>query len=310
MKLHKDTDVFEDLIRLTAVKLNISEDFIRRDYYIVLILKRLSESEFCESCIFKGGTSLSKCYPGSIERFSEDIDLTYVPISNETNTQIERKLKRIEQLLSLDSSRFEKISDERNSRNKSSNLFFKQSRVKLEIGSSIKPDPVDLKYIKSYIHEYLESKGRNDTLKKYEINEIQVYSLRIERTFLDKVFAIKRHAICGTLNIKVRHIYDVVRLMEREEIKLFLTEKDELKRLVHITKNTDHFYLEKRENSFSFNPMSNYDFDHWADRFDDNVKRQYESLHENLLYKDVKQNLNDALHVLNIVNSILSNINE
>lgn len=310
MKLHKDTDVFEDLIRLTAVKLNISEDFIRRDYYIVLILKRLSESEFCESCIFKGGTSLSKCYPGSIERFSEDIDLTYVPISNETNTQIERKLKRIEQLLSLDSSRFEKISDERNSRNKSSNLFFKQSRVKLEIGSSIKPDPVDLKYIKSYIHEYLESKGRNDTLKKYEINEIQVYSLRIERTFLDKVFAIKRHAICGTLNIKVRHIYDVVRLMEREEIKLFLTEKDELKRLVHITKNTDYFYLEKRENSFSFNPMSTYDFDHWADRFDDNVKRQYESLHENLLYKDVKQNLNDALHVLNIVNSILSNINE
>lgn len=212
--------------------------------------------------------------------------------------------------MSVDCSRFEKISDERNSRNKSSNLFFRQSRVKLEIGSSIRPNPVDMKQIQSYIQEYLESIGRNDTLKKYEINEILMYSLRIERTFLDKVFAIIRHAICGTLTNKVRHIYDVVRLMEREEIKLFLTEKEELKRLVQIIKNTDYFYFEKRENNFPFNPMSHYDFNHWADRFDDNVKRQYESLHENLLLKDVKQKLNDAIAVLNAVNNILSMINE
>ena len=36
-------------------------------------------SEYADKCVFKGGTSLSKCYPGSIQRFSEDIDLTYIP---------------------------------------------------------------------------------------------------------------------------------------------------------------------------------------------------------------------------------------
>jgi predicted nucleotidyltransferase component of viral defense system len=76
MKLHSYPEVFNDLIILTSKKLNISEDYVRRDYFIVLVLKRLGESEFMDNCIFKGGTSLSKCYPGSIQRFSEDVDLT------------------------------------------------------------------------------------------------------------------------------------------------------------------------------------------------------------------------------------------
>lgn len=310
MNLHNDLETFKDLIQLTSSKLSIPEDFVRRDYYIVLILKRLSESEYSKSCIFKGGTSLSKCYPGSIERFSEDIDLTYVPIPEETNKQIELHLKRIENLLSVDCSHFEKIDDERNCRNKSSNLFYNQNRVKLEIGSSIKPDPVDIKYIRSFIHEYLESIGRKDALNKYEIDEVQVYSLRIERTFLDKVFAIKRHAMCGTLNIKVRHIYDVVRLMNRAEIKLFLNQKEELKRLVHLTKSTDHFYLEKRVNNYPFDPLSNYDLNSWIDRFDNNVRKQYESLHESILLTNIKQNLDDALKTLNIINNIFIEIDE
>lgn len=41
-------------------------------------LQKLEQSEYADQCVFKGGTSLSKCCPGSIERFSEDIDLTFL----------------------------------------------------------------------------------------------------------------------------------------------------------------------------------------------------------------------------------------
>ena len=39
-------------------------------------LKTLFSSELGEHLVFKGGTSLSKAY-GVIQRFSEDVDLTY-----------------------------------------------------------------------------------------------------------------------------------------------------------------------------------------------------------------------------------------
>ena len=75
MKLHLDKEIFNDLITLTTEYVKIPEIAIKRDYFIVLLLKRLHDSEYAEECVFKGGTSLSKCYPGSINRFSEDIDL-------------------------------------------------------------------------------------------------------------------------------------------------------------------------------------------------------------------------------------------
>ena len=78
MKLHEYQIEFNDLISIVANKLHIPESAVERDYYIVLLLKNLENSEYAEKCVFKGGTSLSKCYPGSIERFSEDIDLTFL----------------------------------------------------------------------------------------------------------------------------------------------------------------------------------------------------------------------------------------
>lgn len=49
---------------------------LEKDIWVVWALQGLFESKLGEHLVFKGGTSLSKGY-GIIERFSEDIDLTY-----------------------------------------------------------------------------------------------------------------------------------------------------------------------------------------------------------------------------------------
>ena len=59
--------------------------------------------------------------------------------------------------------------------------------------------------------------------------------------------SVKRHAICGSLGMKVRHIYDVVILFEMDAIRDFLQKKDEVKEIVSKTKYTDSYYLEKRD---------------------------------------------------------------
>ena len=86
----------EDLCMLTSEYIGISEDAVKRDYYIAMLLQNLQNSNFAGECVFKGGTSLSKCYPQSINRFSEDIDLTFIPKEELSNNQYSKTLKKIE----------------------------------------------------------------------------------------------------------------------------------------------------------------------------------------------------------------------
>lgn len=70
--LHDKKDLFLDILEECSYETGISKAIIEKDYYVTLLLKEIVER--CFDIIFKGGTSLSKCY-GIINRFSEDIDL-------------------------------------------------------------------------------------------------------------------------------------------------------------------------------------------------------------------------------------------
>jgi len=314
MNLHNERSSFLDLAAIVAQYKHIPMNAVIRDYYIVMMLRKLAESEYSHQCVFKGGTSLSKCYPGTIDRFSEDIDLTYVPIADISDKQREKQLLKIEGLLT-DGFQIDKIETERNKVNKSCLVYFPGEnintvKVKLEIGSSVRPDPYSLLPVRTYIQEYLESKSLYDAVKKYGLTEISVEVLAVERTFIDKVMAVKRHAVCGTLANKVRHIYDVKKLFDYPEIQEFLKDKQELKRLITLTKATDAYYLEKRNLSVSYNSLAAYNFQDWKDLLDDKVKRNYESLHKTLLYTDEPQKIDDAVSVFTSISQLFAELGE
>jgi len=56
MKLHNDMKFFGDTIRAASQQLNINEVFVEKDYWITLVLCRLSKSKFSAETVFKGGT--------------------------------------------------------------------------------------------------------------------------------------------------------------------------------------------------------------------------------------------------------------
>lgn len=74
MNLHHDKAAFEELIIGAANELTIPANVIEKDYYVTFTLKSLSTK--LKDMVFKGGTSLTKCYQ-ILDRFSEDIDLSY-----------------------------------------------------------------------------------------------------------------------------------------------------------------------------------------------------------------------------------------
>lgn len=312
MKLHTDKEAFETLSQVVSSWRNIPLDAVKRDYLIVWILQQLSQSEYTESCVFKGGTSLSKCYPGTIERFSEDIDLTFL------NTEFSEKqkdtaLKKIEKVLWLGLS-VHKLPDERSKVAKSSLVWLDDIgsgyRIKLEIGSTIRPEPSRKMRLQTYIQDYLEEHAMFDVIQEFEMEVVEVNVLDITRTFLDKVLAVKRHAFNQDLQRKVRHIYDVVKLFEHPDIQSFLSDKTMLRELLQLTKQTDQFYIGKRKNHIEdYNPNTPFAFENWKSLFiASDVQENYESLHEELLYTDIPQNFNEAIGVFEQIDSLLKQV--
>ena len=310
MLLHTHPEEFRELITVVAADKHIPESAVERDYYIVMMLKALADSSYADQCVFKGGTSLSKCFPGAIERFSEDIDLTFLG-TKLSNKVCDRAIKEIETIMSA-GAQTEKIPQERSDRSKSMYVWFDapEDRIKLEIGSTVRPDPFSKRVIKTYIQEYLESRGFTDDVERFKLEAIELNTLNIERTFIDKIMSVKRHAICGTLDRKVRHIYDVTRLYQLPEIQFFLSSKDELKHLVQLTKDTDSFYIGRRNVPAEYDPTGPYDFRFWQHHFDSGIRATYASLHESLLYTDEKQDFDEAISTFEAINEMLSEIGE
>ena len=206
----------------------------------------------------------------------------------------------------------EKIVEERSNRSKSMYVWFgdPENRVKLEIGSTVRPDPYQKMPVKTYIQEFLESRGFTDDIERFELETVEINTLNIERTFIDKIMSVKRHAICGTLGQKVRHIYDVTRLYQMPEIQAFLAGTDELKRLVQLTKDTDAYYIGKRNISAEYDPTGAYNFASWQQYFDSAIRSTYESLHTTLLYTDEKQDFDLAVKTFGQISARLSEIGE
>jgi predicted nucleotidyltransferase component of viral defense system len=93
MKLHTDKILFTQAIQATADKLKIPAIFVEKDYWVTYALCAIFTNETIGNyAIFKGGTSLSKCYK-IIERFSEDIDIVVSHDENSTDNQLKKNKK-------------------------------------------------------------------------------------------------------------------------------------------------------------------------------------------------------------------------
>ena len=101
MKLHKDRNAFQNAVRAASDHHKMRNIYIEKDYWVTYILNKLSQSEYSEIVVFKGGTSLSKVYK-LIARFSEDIDLAILKSKDQSETQLRNLIRTIEKELTYD----------------------------------------------------------------------------------------------------------------------------------------------------------------------------------------------------------------
>ena len=216
MNLHKNKAEFEGIVLSVADSLKILNPAkIEKDYYLTLFLKTLIQSQ--NGVVFKGGTSLSKCYK-IIDRFSEDIDLNFVTASLQEKQELVKTMKATIDQLELQLVNPERIRDmhEVNQYFIAYPRIFKDKTIKqfviAETIAHIKSFPTEIKEISSIIHDFLKANNASTEIEKYELHPFNLQVQTLDRTFIDKTYALADYAVSAALTNNSRHIYDLYRL--------------------------------------------------------------------------------------------------
>ena len=234
MILHNDKTVFEDAILATAEYQKLPTIYVEKDYWVTLALHTLFTNAEGEYAVFKGGTALSKCYQ-VIERFSEDIDIVILRQVGESNNQMKEKItnisKRIGSILPEIEHRLTvKMGMNRKTVHKYEQLFagdFGQVRDYIVLDATWLgyAEPYTTAKIGSFITEMLLQKGQIQVLDKYGLQPFEVRVLKTERTICEKIMGLVRFSFdenpISSLNDKVRHIYDLHKLLKINALNQF-----------------------------------------------------------------------------------------
>jgi predicted nucleotidyltransferase component of viral defense system len=233
MKLHHNIKLFSDTLRAASQHLDIKLEFVEKDYWITLVLSRLSKSKYIDESVFKGGTSLSKGY-NLIERFSEDVDIAIINNKGKTGNEIKTIIRTIEKEITPDltelqmegvtskgsrfrKSVFEYVTTEKGNAN---------NKLIVEINSFANPFPYKRLTIQSMVFDFLMQTNNEKYIEQYNLQSFEVNVLSKEQTLLEKMVSLIRFSFkantAETISEKIRHFYDLYYLMKNPECAEFV----------------------------------------------------------------------------------------
>ncbi|MDA3886103.1 MAG: nucleotidyl transferase AbiEii/AbiGii toxin family protein, partial [Candidatus Delongbacteria bacterium] len=240
MKLHENKELFNQAIVATTQLKKIPESYVEKDYWITYVLKHIFSSELSDEAVFKGGTSLEKCY-NLIERFSEDIDIVVMRKSNETDSQLTKKIRQISNMIKniIPEIVIEGVTNKKGKIRKTAHNYAKlyesdygevKDNIILEVTWFGNAEPYVTKKVSCYIEEMMRKTGQIEYIDKYELNSFTVQALSVNRTFCEKIMSLVRFSRQDKpyvdLGLKVRHIYDLYMMLKDKSILSFFNSKN------------------------------------------------------------------------------------
>jgi predicted nucleotidyltransferase component of viral defense system len=236
MNLHEDKEIFLELVQTSAQSAQLPQIYIEKDYWISNALRNLAYSDFSQSVVFKGGTSLSKAHR-LVERFSEDIDLALVDI-NQPDGKKKRALKAIEEVAAQGlsevkdqdrvskGSKFRKTVWEYPRITEDQNFGQASFELLIEVNAFVEPNPHTEMAMQSIVGEELFKADRNDLIEKFNLESFNLNVLAVERTLAEKVLFLAKHSYSESpieaIGNGIRHLYDVHQILKEQKHKDFM----------------------------------------------------------------------------------------
>lgn len=240
MNLHLDKNEFKKAVDFTSNSMGISAIYVEKDYWLTYALYTVFNNEIGKDTIFKGGTSLSKCY-NMIDRFSEDIDLVVLRREGETDTKLKAKLKAISKVVETYMPEVDvlgithKMGMNRktaHSYNKSFEGNYGQVRDVIILESTWLGyyEPYTTKSIVSFVGKMMLDNQQSEIAKEYGLLPFELLVLEPIRTICEKIMSLVRFSYgenpIDDLKKKIRHTYDLHQLLKQKEFLDFLKSKN------------------------------------------------------------------------------------
>ena len=266
-----------------ANETGIEPSIIEKDYYVTLFLKRIVQLQ--PNIIFKGGTSLSKCYK-VINRFSEDIDLNIDTQSKPTEGQRKKLKENIVSIIDEFGFTLDNADNVRSRRNYNryiidyptvfSSNFLKEHLI-IETAVYIKAYPCERLQATSIIYDYLKQNGYEDLIQKYGLEPFELNVQTASRTLIDKLYALGDYYLSDAVQEHSRHIYDIFKLSD------IVSLDSNLKQLVSevFDERKPHEQCRSAKDGIDMNVLLQEIIDK------DIYKKDYENITEKMLFEDV-----------------------
>ncbi len=314
MKLHLNKELFKDFIDTLNTRTGIAIDILEKDYYVCLILDDLAKRQNQIKAYFKGGTAIYKILD-TMNRFSEDIDLTVKVLKDESNTKNKKRLK--ESALGYQIEGLELIKDECIDNKGSITGIYKYisvyedskiplqraGKIQVESTSFTVSEPTKTYYIEPLIYKLANESEKKILEEQFSVSKIEIEIIQLERMFIDKIFAVEFYYIRKMYMDTAKHLYDITILFNNKDIQKLLSNKKELNKLIGYKRQEEKV----RIGGISENLLIK-DFSYFKLDFNNNLITEFENMQNKYVLNELYRiNIEKVKEILNQIHSKLSN---
>lgn len=236
MNLHKDKNLFQEILQFTSDLLGLPPTRIEKDYWQTYTLFLLIQEPVSEDIVLKGGVALSKCFR-LIKRIPDDIDLVISRNDGETDSRLKSKLRQIGSIIAkeLPEINIEGLTRKRGMNRKTAHSYYhtfiesysaERNLVIIDYSWLGCDRPCRKLPLNSYIGEALRQTDQYALIEKFSLLPFEVKVLDHYRTFCEKIMSLVRFSYSDTpiqdLKNKVKHMYDLHQLLHYQEFQDFL----------------------------------------------------------------------------------------
>ena len=112
------------------------------------------------------------------------------------------------------------------------NELFKSEKIQIEATSFTVSEPVSIYTIEPLVYKYATEEEKIILKEKYNISEFEIEIIKLERIFIDKIFAAEFYYEREMYDDVSKHLYDISIMIKNADIKELLKNKSELNKLI------------------------------------------------------------------------------
>jgi len=314
MKLHLDKETFKQFINKINIETKIDTDILEKDYYVCCVLEELSKKQNYLKSYFKGGTAVYKILD-TANRFSEDIDLTVKVIENQSKTQNIKRLK--ESALDYKIDGLELLKGECMDNKGSITAIYKYDtvfnieelplhragKIQIESTSFTVSEPTEKYTIEPMIYKFASDSEKQILSQNYDVSSIELEIIKLERIFVDKLFAAEFYYIRNMYTDMAKHLYDISVLYENEKIKNLINNKNEFMKLIEYKRKEETYRKGGIDSSLKIQ-----DFTYLKVDFNNEIIKSFNNMQDKYILNDkYRLTLNEIIEVLKAISIIAKN---